>query len=101
MPSLRKAVVSFLAAAFLACTIPAPVMANERGTESGDDVAIVFDVLVLRPVGLAMTIGGTALFVVAFPFALTSWTIPKAYNALIKEPFKYTFVRDLGEARAD
>lgn len=63
------------------------------------DIPVIIDVLVLRPVGLATCVVGLAATVVALPFAIPSKSTDKVYNALIAEPFDYTFKRPLGKNR--
>jgi len=64
-----------------------------------DDIPVVIDVLVLRPVGLATCVIGMVASVVALPFAIPSHSTGKMYRALIVEPFNYTFKRPLGKNR--
>ena len=69
------------------------------GYASGDTdaTAVAVDVVVARPVSLALTIVGSALFVVALPVAALSGSIDKAANTLVVAPGKDTFVRPLGD----
>lgn len=62
-----------------------------------DDIPIIIDVLILRPVGLAACVVGLAAAVIAMPFALPSNSTDKVYRALIADPFNYTFKRPLGK----
>jgi hypothetical protein len=89
----------------LALSLAAPASA-ESSLGAGDDraseksVPIVFDVLVLRPLGLAMTVMGTVFY--AFPVApLTAITRPtdiaKPFRLMVATPARYTFVDPLGE----
>lgn len=94
---MKKMITSLSLAVFLAVSVPTVALANEQGTESGDDVAIIFDLVVLRPVGLVATVAGTLIFVGSLPISLSTWSIPKAFRALVKRPAVYTFVRTLGE----
>lgn len=66
---------------------------------AGDPEAttIIVDTLLLRPVGLASLGVGTAMYVVALPFALITGSHGSAFDALVKEPFKYVFVRPVGD----
>jgi hypothetical protein len=71
---------------------------DDRATEKS--VPIVFDVLVLRPLGLAMTALGAVVY--AFPVApLTAITRPtdiaKPFKLLVATPARYTFVDPLGQ----
>ena len=58
--------------------------------------AMVIDVPI-RVVGLGLALIGSAFFVVALPFALTSGSTGDAWDALVIEPFKFTFTRPLGK----
>lgn len=98
MPNqLKKLIASLSVAMFLAVSLPGVAMANEQGTESGDDVAIMFDLIVLRPVGLIATVAGVVVFVGSLPISLSTWSIGKAFRALVARPAAYTFARPLGE----
>jgi hypothetical protein len=100
MNTPRKTVLGIAAALILASAVPAPVYANASGTEDGDDVAIVFDLVVTRPVGLVAMLAGAVGFVVALPISLPSGSVGKTWNALVKEPAKYTFTRELGTSKS-
>ena len=57
--------------------------------------AMVIDVPIrLLSLGLAMV--GTAFFIVALPFALSSGSTGDAWDVLVAEPFQFTFTRSLG-----
>jgi len=97
MQSLKLLITSLSLAVFLTASLPGTALANESGTETGDDVSIILDLLVLRPTGLVATVGGVIIFVGSLPISLTTWSVVKTFNALVARPFVYTFVRDLGE----
>ncbi len=58
---------------------------------------IIADVFIARPVGLATTVLGTAVFIVALPFAITSGSVGTVARTLVAAPFKYTFTRPVGD----
>lgn len=62
-----------------------------------DATSVITDMLLLRPVGLASLGVGTAMYVVALPFALITRSHGTTAKVLVKEPFKYVFVRPVGE----
>jgi len=62
-----------------------------------EDIPVAFDVLLLRPLGLVSCVVGLAAAVIALPFAIPSDSTDKVSQALIKEPFDYTFKRPLGK----
>ena len=59
--------------------------------EGGASVAaaMVADVIIARPAGFVGTILGTAAFIVALPFALTSGSVEPVVRTLVVEPFKF------------
>ncbi len=62
-----------------------------------DPVEVAADVLVVRPVGVAATAVGAAIFVVALPFAAISGDVPRAARSLVGAPARFTFKRRLGD----
>ena len=58
--------------------------------------AMVIDVPI-RILGIGLAAVGTAFFIVALPFALSSGSTGDAWDALVEEPFKFTFTRPLGK----
>lgn len=64
-------------------------------TPSGE--AMVFDLFIARPLGLAGTVVGAAVYVIAFPINLLTFNFVDPAEKLVIEPFQYTFVRDLGD----
>jgi hypothetical protein len=62
-----------------------------------DDIPVIIDVLILRPVGLVACVVGLAAAVIALPFAIPSGSMDQVSQALIQEPFYYTFKRPLGK----
>ena len=54
------------------------------------------DLVVARPIGLVMTVAGTAAFIVSLPFTLLAGSTGEAAEALMIGPAKTTFVRCLG-----
>ena len=59
--------------------------------------AAVGDLLVVRPLGAAVTVGGFGLFAVASPFAAMADATDEVFDTLVEKPGEYTFVRDLGD----
>lgn len=99
MKYLKNAMHVLVLAVFLTVSLPTSVHANERGTETGDDVAVILDLVVLRPVGFIATVGGMVAFVVSLPISIPTLSVGKAFNALVVNPAHYTFVRELGEEK--
>jgi hypothetical protein len=95
-----RSLVSALAIVGLVASLASPAGAFQR--DDGDaesSVPVVFDVVVLRPMGLLMTMGGVVLYL--FPVApITALTRPtditKPLGPLVAAPGRYTFVDPLG-----
>ena len=71
---------------------PEPVIDRAPSAE-----AMTFDLFVMRPLGLVGTIAGTAIFIVALPFELVTWTFQEPARRLVGEPARFTFTRPLGD----
>ena len=68
---------------------------NENEPAPGE--AMIADVLIARPIGFVALVFGTAVSIVATPFALVSGTTGDVYGRLVADPFNYTVRRPLGE----
>ena len=95
-----RSFVSALATIALVASLATPAAAFQR--DHGDvesSVPVVIDAVILRPMGLLMTVGGVVLYL--FPVApFTALTRPtditKPLGPLVVAPGKYTFVDPLG-----
>jgi len=96
MLNLKKLIISLSLAVFLVASLPSRALANEKGTEDGDDAAIVVDLLILRPAGLVATVAGLIFFVGSLPISLPTLSVGKTFHALVVNPAYYTFSRELG-----
>jgi hypothetical protein len=100
MSTVKKKSLVFLIAAVLLFTWAAsPALAAEKQYITGEDrnaVSMIFDFVLLRPLGLAATVVGTAFFVVTLPFSVLGGNTGEAAKKLMVEPAKYTFTRPLG-----
>jgi hypothetical protein len=86
-----------LAISLLLLSAPPALAAEDPGGTGDKATDMVVDILVARPLGLAATVAGTALTVIALPFTLPSGSVQKSYESLVAEPAAYTFKRPLGE----
>jgi hypothetical protein len=85
-----KLLTALCAIALLGTTTPA---------SAGEDKSLeaVFDVGLVRPGCFAATVAGTAIFIVALPFAAMSKSVKKTAHTLIVYPAKATFTRPVGD----
>lgn len=68
-----------------------------RAAEKPGSVAVAVDAVIVRPACFAVTVLGTALFLVTLPVAATSKSVKQTEEALILKPGRATFVRPLGD----
>ncbi len=97
MMAARKLTSILLLTVVLGISMPSVSSANADGTEDGDDVAVVFDLFILRPAGVVATAGGFVIFVGSLPISLATLSVKKTFYALVVNPARYTFVRKIGE----
>ncbi|MGA7178707.1 MAG: hypothetical protein WBX11_03835 [Thiobacillaceae bacterium] len=93
---VRRLMAGLIAFALIAA--PWSSLADDPNTVSGDkstDMAV--DLLIMRPLGLATTVIGTALTIVALPFTIPSGSVRESAQMMIVEPAEFTFNRPLGE----
>ena len=94
---MRKGLISILLTVALG-VMPVCATAQQDDTVSGDKTtAMVVDVVVMRPLGLAATVVGAVLTVVALPFTIPSGSVGTSARELILRPAEYTFKRPLGD----
>ena len=99
MSNLKKLLTTLSLAMLLAVSAPSTALAYENGPESGDDAAIILDLVVLRPTGFLATAAGLVIFVGSLPISIPTLSVGKAFDSLVVAPAHYTFVRELGAER--
>jgi hypothetical protein len=62
-----------------------------------DDLNIVADLLITRPLGLASLVVGSAVYIVSLPFAAFTQSGDKVKKTFLEDPYHYTFKRPLGD----
>lgn len=92
----KKIVPSILAASLLLPSVQAFAKAQAVEDEPPSAFAMVPDLLVLRPVGMALTVVGAVIFVVSLPFTAPTGGVKQAGTVLVADPAKFTFARCLG-----
>jgi hypothetical protein len=83
--------VACLVAVLLSTTTPA------FASGTSDPTSVVVDVLVARPISLAATVVGTALFVVSLPIAAASGSVKTTSETLVAGPAKDLITRPVGD----
>ncbi|MFZ5655091.1 MAG: multidrug transporter [Pseudomonadota bacterium] len=89
-----------LAAALLLCHPALAEVADTEDPNSPSGVAMGADLIIGRPMLLAATVLGTAIWLVALPFSALGGNVKESGDKLVVWPAKNTFVRCLGCASA-
>lgn len=71
---------------------------TEAPREEPSAAVVAADALIARPIGLGLTIAGTATFIVTLPMSACSGSTDVAADGLIAKPGGYTFVRPFGQS---
>jgi hypothetical protein len=79
--------------------VPAPAVAPAEAASNRvvDPAEVAADALVVRPLGLASTVVGAAIYVVALPFAAIGGDVRGPARSLVGAPARFTFKRRLGD----
>jgi hypothetical protein len=78
----------------LASLMSAPALAGPEDEPTAG--AMTADVLIARPLGIAITAVGAALFVVSLPFSALGGNVEQSADGLVIKPAAETFARCLG-----
>jgi len=95
---LRGLVVTVMIFALLATPAAASNFSFNDSTEPGS-VNVVFDALILRPIGLVVTATGAVLYGLAAPIVAITRPkdLKKPLEPLVLAPARYTFVDPIGQ----
>jgi len=89
----RRAAIALMMSCLL---LPQMLWAEGAIDESPNEWAMVGDLLVARPIGVVLTAGGAAVWLVSLPFTLLAGSASEAAGTLIGGPAEATFMRCLG-----
>lgn len=82
---------------FAGCMLASQSLWAQTSTDESPHFAkMAGDLVIARPIGIVMTVAGTAAFVISLPFTLLAGSVGEAADALMIGPAKTTFVRCLG-----
>jgi len=70
---------------------------NAGHASEGDPLDVVADVALVRPGCFVATVLGSAVFIVALPWAAISGSVKQNADALVVRPAKMTFIRPVGD----
>ncbi|RLA49137.1 MAG: hypothetical protein DRR04_09790 [Gammaproteobacteria bacterium] len=92
-PSARRAAIALMIGCLM---LPQALWAQNAVDEDPNALIMVGDLVVARPIGVVMTVGGVAVWVVSLPFTLLAGNASEAAGALMGGPAEATFMRCLG-----
>lgn len=109
---MKKTIIAVVVALSLVSILGGPAVAGSLGYVMERDVrgfpskpaaqpsspVVSADALIARPAGLAVTIAGTAIFLVTLPMSAISGSVDTAADGLIAKPGGWTFVRPMGRS---
>ncbi len=75
------------------------VAADQMQDDESNAGAMMFDIFIVRPLGIASVVLGSAVFLVSFPFSALGGNVDSAAKKLVAAPFSFTFKRKLGHFR--
>jgi hypothetical protein len=94
----KKTLVLVMIVSFLIIPFGSAALAQEYfETEDPGGGAMLFDLCVVRPIGLVATAVGSVTFLLSWPFSALGNNSDVASQKLVKDPAAYTFKRPLGE----
>ena len=94
----KKFLVIFMISIFLIAPVASTALADEYfEREDPSGAMMIFDVILVRPIGIVATVVGSVFYVISLPFSLLGENSDEASQALIKDPAAYTCSRPLGE----
>ena len=87
-----KKLAAALLIVFIISTSSTPALADS--SDRAFDATV--DIILVRPISLAATVVGTAVFIVSLPFSIPSKSVGATAKALVADPFNFTFTRPVG-----
>jgi hypothetical protein len=90
---MKTKAITILCAAAMGLATATPALAGSQP----EPAVVAADAVIMRPLLLATTVAGSALFVAVLPFAAISRSIKSTAQALVVAPAKATFTRPLGD----
>ncbi|MFZ0243794.1 MAG: hypothetical protein WAL90_19295 [Desulfobacterales bacterium] len=94
---IKQSTVLLIALSLVLIPVGSQVMAQAEVEEANPSAgSMTYDLLVMRPLGAAATVLGSAVFVLSIPFTAISDTIPTAAEKLVTDPYHFTVTRPLG-----
>jgi hypothetical protein len=94
---MNKLIASLIVSASLAGLAMADTGAANDDVSCEQVLSCIGDLVLVRPIGAAVTVANFGIFAVASPFAAMADATDEVFDTLVTEPGEYTFKRDLGD----
>ena len=95
---VKKSMIIFLISIFLIAPCASTALAEDYFTrEDPSGGMMIYDFILVRPVGIVATAVGSVFWVISLPFSALGDNTDEATQALVKDPAAYTFSRPLGD----
>lgn len=94
---MKKTAVMMMLAVFLAVSTASYAKENMKEPPGPSGEAMVFDIILARPLGLVTLVAGSAIFIVGLPFTIPTGSVKSSARKLVADPFEFTFMRPVGE----
>jgi hypothetical protein len=89
-------VVLLIAALSIGPVVPAAFADEYAEREKPTGGMMMWDTLVMRPIGIVATAAGSVIWLVSYPFAYWGDNTDQSTQMLVEAPFEWTFDRPLG-----
>lgn len=96
MRIMKRARSAAIAVTISCLIVPQTLWAQKAVDDRPNEFAMVGDLIVARPIGAVMTVGGAAVWLVSLPFTLLAGHASEAAETLMLGPAEATFMRCLG-----
>jgi hypothetical protein len=94
---MNKIKSTFLVAMLMASRLLADVDESNQNFGVSDGFLAAGDLVIVRPISSAATIGAFAIFAVVSPFTEMAGCTGETYEGLVEKPGKFSFDRELGD----
>jgi len=96
-PSKMKRITSSLILSIFIFSLSTVAFAGNSSSETPSAGAVVFDLLICRPVGFLATLLGSAALIVSLPVTISFNSTGDAVGPLVTKPYEFTFERPIGK----
>lgn len=97
---VKRMIVWMTLMALIAGPFASAALAESNEEQREKDLAggmMIADALLIRPLGIVATVGGTVMFIISLPFSALGGNTGEAFDRLMVDPAAFTFTRPLGD----